>query len=223
MDENLKEHTVKSYDKDLKSIAGTIDDLVGLAVHSINIVEELINTPGADFIDRIKKHDYKINSLDHLVEKKVTAMLALRQPMAFDLRYIVSALKVSANLERIGDKAKSVVKKIHYINNLVIDDEIKDSLLKMLTIAKDMIKASVAAFNGSDAKKAEKVLKEDDKIDQIYNDLFVLIDHDKFSRQQVKLMINILFIAKAIERIADHTTNIAEITQYVISGEIADN
>ena len=91
---SLKEHTVKSYDKDLQAIASTLDDMLQLVLESVDIVVEMIRLRDKSFIEKIEAHDYKINTLDHLVERKVTAMLAMRQPMAVDLRYIISSLKV---------------------------------------------------------------------------------------------------------------------------------
>jgi phosphate transport system protein len=215
----LKEHTVKSYDKDLKSIAGTLDDMMLMVIESINMVSELINDYKNGGLEKISKHDYNINNLDHLIERKVTAMLAMRQPMAVDLRYVVSSLKVASNLERIGDQAKSIIKKIDRIGEKTLEDDVKKSLLTMLEIAKIMVKDAVVAFNDQDISKAEEVLKKDDQIDQIYSSLFGILEKENFSCGQVKNIINILFIAKNFERLADHSTNIAEMTKYVVSGE----
>ncbi|MDA0902489.1 MAG: phosphate signaling complex protein PhoU [Proteobacteria bacterium] len=224
MDNNLKNHTVKSYDKDLKSISDSIEDLLKLAIQSIDMTSSVIGKAEDDFVQRIKKHDYKINSLDSLVEKKVTSMLALRQPMAVDLRYVVCALKVSSNLERIGDKSKSVVKKLNHIGHEIMEEKVKKALFKMLDCAKEMVNDAVISFNEHDVKKADKVLKADDKIDQIYQELFLeLIDHDKLSREELKTTVNTLFIAKSFERLADHAVNIAEITHYVVSGELIED
>ena len=217
----LKQHTVKSYDKDLQSISGTLDHLLYLLNDSISMVEDVLQNPDKQMVDQISTHDYKINHLDHLTEKKVTSMLALRQPLAFDLRYIISALKVSSNLERMGDKCKSIIKKISHLETK-IDAKTKNSLLKMLEIAKEMTRDAVRAFNEHDLEKARVVLKQDDEIDQIYQQLFSIIDGDSFDRHQVQNIINIIFIAKSFERLADHATNIAEMVRYVVSGEIAE-
>jgi phosphate transport system protein len=216
---SLKEHTVKSYDKDLQSIAGTLDEMSELVLVSIDMVAEMIERGCDNFLEKITTHDYKINSLDFLIERKITAMLALRQPMAVDLRYIVSALKVSSNLERIGDQAKSVIKKIDRIGNKQFDSEVQKSLLKMADLSKIMVRDSVIAFNNQDLQKAEEVLKEDDEIDDIYSSLFGILEGESFSKEQAEKIINILFIAKSFERLADHSTNIAEITKYVSTGE----
>jgi len=215
----LSEHTVKSYDKDLQAIAETIDEMCQLVLQSIDIVALAIRNSQEDFLDRIITHDYKINSLDFLIERKVTSMLALRQPMAVDLRYIVSALKVSSNLERMGDQAKSVVKKMERIRQSKIEDGVEKVLFEMLDVSKNMVIKSVQAFNEQDAKKAEEVLQEDEMVDENYEKLFKIVDEETLSREKVVNIINILFIAKNFERLADHTTNIAEITKYVITGE----
>ncbi len=216
---SLKEHTVKSYDKDLQSIAVTLDEMADLVSISIDMVSEMIMNNHNDYLQKITDHDYKINSLDFLIEKKITAMLALRQPMAVDLRYIVSALKVSSNLERVGDQAKSIIKKINRIGTEAFDANVKKSLLEMVELSKVMVRNSVIAFNDQDTERADEVLKQDDQIDAIYSGLFVILEGDSFTKEQAERIINILFIAKSFERLADHSTNIAEITKYVATGE----
>ncbi len=218
---SLREHTVKSYDKDLQSVAGTLDEMSHLVAESLDLVAAaLANLDDESFVEKITKHDYKINSLDFLIEKKVTSILAMRQPMAVDLRYIVSSLKVSSNLERIGDQAKSITKKLLRINAKSFDSEVKKSLVEMLNLSKSMVHDSVDAFNEQNVAEADEVLKSDDEIDQIYSDLFAILEkEDSFNREQVTNIINILFIAKSFERLADHSTNIAEIAKYVVTGE----
>ncbi len=222
---NIKEgsflgHTVKSYDKDLQSIAKTLEEMLELVLESIDMVAKMIKTRDHNLIEKITAHDYKINSLDHLIEKKVTAILALRQPMAVDLRYTISSLKVSSNLERSGDQAKSIIRKIARLDEEKFANDIDQSLISMIDLSKTMVKEAIIAFNNHDLVLANLVLKQDDEIDKIYSDLFRIIDHENFSRKQVKEITNILFIAKSFERLADHSTNIAEIAGFVVTGEI---
>ncbi|NBX52804.1 MAG: phosphate transport system regulatory protein PhoU [Proteobacteria bacterium] len=217
---SLKEHTVKSYDKDLQSIVGTLDTMLEMVTQSIDMVAEMIRTRDISLIDKITAHDYKINSLDHLIEKKVTAILALRQPMAVDLRYTISSLKVSSNLERSGDQSKSIIKKIARIGNEKFEDGVEKALLDMISLTKEMAREAVQSFNNHDIELANLVLKQDDEIDKIYSDLFGIINQENFSREQVKRITNTLFIAKSFERLADHSTNIAEIAGFVVTGEI---
>jgi phosphate transport system protein len=217
---SLKEHTVKSYDKDLQSIAGTLDEMVELVLQSIDMVGEMIKNRDEAVIKKIETHDYKINSLDHLIEKKVTAILALRQPMAVDLRYIISSLKVASNLERSGDQAKSIIKKIANIGKEDFEAGVEDSLISMIELCKEMVQEAVISFNDQDVALSKEVLHKDDRIDQTYSDFFRILECDSFSKQQVKRITNTLFIAKSFERLADHSTNIAEITNFVVTGEI---
>ena len=216
---SLKEHTVKSYDKDLQSLSGTLDEMGQLVAQSLDFVSHAISNPDEDLVEQITSHDYKINALDFLVEKKITAILAMRQPMAVDLRYIVSSLKVASNLERIGDQAKSIIKKILRIKLRKFDHGVQNSLLAMLELSKVMVRDAVDSFNNQNVAEADDVLKRDDEIDKIYSDLFVILEQDNFNREQVTNIINILFIAKSFERLADHSTNIAEIAKYVVTGE----
>lgn len=217
---SLKEHTVKSYDKDLQSIAGTLDEMLYLVVDSIDMVTQMIKLRDETFIEKIANHDYKINSLDHLIERKVTAVLALRQPMAVDLRYIISSIKVSSNLERIGDQAKSIIKKIARIGKEKFENDVETSLISMIEVSKEMVRDSVRSFNDQNVELADSVLKKDDEIDQIYADLFRILEQESFSKEQVERVTNTLFIAKSFERLADHSTNIAEIAKFVVTAEI---
>ena len=168
----LKEHTVKSYDHDLKSIARNLEEMVELVVESINMVGQMLKDRDENLINKIKPHDYKINSLDILVEKKVTAMLALRQPMAVDLRYIISSIKVSANLERSGDQSKSIIKKIARVGKEKFSPEVENSLQSMIELCKEMVVDSVRAFNNHDLDLARRVAEIDDKIDDMYSNFF---------------------------------------------------
>jgi len=215
----LSKHTVKSYDNDLQNISSTIEEMLDLAIESIDMVLDTIKNNLPDSVEKITAHDYKINSLDFLIERKVTAVLALRQPMAVDLRYIVSAIKVSSNLERIGDQAKSIIKKIINAGDALLDEKLRAPLLEMISLSKVMVKDSVKAFNNQDLQISELVLEKDDEIDEIYSGLFKIIDSTNFDKVKIAKIINVMFIAKSFERLADHATNIAEINKYVVTGE----
>ena len=217
---SLKDHTVKSYDNELQSIAGTLDLTVSLIFQSLDMISSAINNNNQQLVQNITNHDYKINTLDHLIEKKVTTILALRQPMAFDLRYIISSLKVSSNLERIGDQAKNIIKKISLLEGYNFDAKVKEWLTQMINISKNMVQNAVLAFNSHNLDLAQQVLTQDDIIDQTYSNFFSLINKENFNKTEVNQIINTLFIAKSFERLADHSTNIAEITGFVITGEI---
>ena len=217
---SLKEHTVKSYDDDLKSIAKNLQEMLELVVESINMVGQMIKYRDETIIEKIKPHDYKINSLDILIEKKVTALLALRQPMAVDLRYIISSIKVASNLERSGDQSKSIIKKIARLGDEKFSPEVEQSFESMIELCKKMVVDSVSSFNDHNLDLARTIGEIDDKIDDMYSNFFKIKGQESFSAAEVKTLTNILFIAKSFERLADHTTNIAEIAEFVITGEV---
>lgn len=215
----IKQHTVKSYDKELDSVSSTLDEMLDLVIQSLDMIVKMIKSKDESILEEIRRHDYKINALDSLIEKKITAMLALRQPMAVDLRFIISSLKVSSNLERSGDQAKSIIKKIVRVGDEGFDKKVEKELLSMIELCKEMTKKSIKAFNEQKLKLSEQVLKDDDKIDEAYKNFFKIIDEGTFDKAEVKKITNTLFIAKSFERLADHATNIAEITEFVITGE----
>ncbi|MDA9231306.1 phosphate signaling complex protein PhoU [Rickettsiales bacterium] len=216
MQRNLKEHTVSSFDKDLSSISCLIKEMSELTIESVDIVDQAIKTGDKDLISNIKEHDQKINKYHSIIDDEITAFIALRQPKAYDLRFSVSAVKVSSNLERVGDYAKTVIKKI--VNIEILEDR-KNTLLNMTKLSRTMIKDSVSAIIENDLEKAEKVLASDDKIDDFYQDIFNEFSDNKISENSREL-INVIFIAKAIERLADHAVNIAAIVEYNVNGEI---
>lgn len=216
---SLKKHTVKSYDDDLKSISKNLDEMADLVLESLDMVGLIIRNNDEEIINKIRPHDYKINSLDILIEKKVTTILALRQPMAVDLRYIISSLKVASNLERSGDQTKSIIKKIARVGEKTFNDDEKKSFMLMIELCKKMIKKSIQSFNEQNLELAENVLQSDDEIDNIYANFFDIKEKTSFSQEDLRRIINTLFIAKNFERLADYSTNIAEITQFAATGE----
>lgn len=217
----IGEHNFKSQDKDLKLIADTLGELLSLLEISIAVTCEAIENPQQNLVEKIAKQDAKINKLDHSLEQQVTLILAKKQSKAFDLRFIVASLKVASNIERIGDKCKSIVKKIAHLDTK-IEKKTSHTLLKMLKIAQKMAENAVAGFNEQDSNKANLVLNQDDEIDAIYESLSADAEAGKIDVNQIQNIINILFIAKGFERMADHATNIAELTKYVITGEIVE-
>jgi phosphate transport system protein len=216
---SLGKHTVKSYDKDLQNIANILDEMLELVMVSIDMVYRSLQNNSQSMVEAITAHDYKINSLDFLIEKKITTVLALRQPMALDLRYIVSALKVASNLERVGDQAKSIIKKINKADDAIFEPKIQGPLLEMIRLSQKMVSDSVKAFNQQDLELSDEVLKIDDQIDNIYSNFFKIVDHGECNKTDIAKIINLMFIAKSFERLADHATNIAEINRYVVTAE----
>ena len=212
----LPNHTVKSYDEDLKLIAKLVNEMLGQVNISIDLISKAVQNTDNDFYVQAKDNDQTINDLDLKIEKKVTQMLALRQPMAVDLRYLIAAIKVSLNLERAGDLAKSIVGKIGKVNNSAIDEKFIALINEMVEVSKDMLKNAIESYNTQDLSQAEYVLKTDEKVNADYKKFKKIITDDSFTRDQVIDLIDVLFVTKSLERLGDHAKNIAEISQYVI-------
>jgi len=216
---SLAKHTVKSYDDDLRSVSLDLEKMLGMVHQSIDIVIEAVENLDQDYYGKIQDHDYKVNDIDKKIETKVVELLALRQPMAVDLRFVTSLLKVSANIERVGDQAKNIVGKIGKIKNQIIDQKFIDLFLNMARISKTMMKDAVDSFNLQDIDKANAVIEKDLAINADYKEFKGLIKGENFTRNEVIDMIDILFVAKSLERLADHAKNVAEISKYVITGK----
>ncbi len=216
MQRNLKEHTVSSFDKDLREISQLIIEMSELTMKSVDIVDQAIKTKDKNLILTIKDHDQRINQYHSKIDSEITAFIALRQPKAYDLRFSISSVKVSSNLERVGDYAKAVVKKI--VNIDILEDH-KKTLLNMTNLSRKMILDSVSSIIDNDLEKAEEVMANDDKIDDFYQEIFNEFSDNKISEKSREL-INVIFIAKAIERLADHAVNIAAIVEYIVNGKI---
>ena len=217
---SLQKHISKSYNQDIKDINDEINQMLELNNQALRFVKSCIDNPDTNLAGKIKEHDKKTNLIDAKIEKKVVSILALRQPMSSDLRYVVSSLRVAANLERIGDKCKNIIKEIIYIKDN-LDDKNRQILLKMLEISSRMLNSAVISFNKGDVDLAIQILAQDDEIDDIYKNNFAeILQQNNFDKMQARIAINIILITKNFERIADHASNIAEITNYVVTGEI---
>ena len=220
MQRDLGQHTVKSFDEKLSDISNLVLEMSKLTIESISLIESAIKGDTA-LMDVACDHDKKVNEYDYDISNEVVAFIALRQPKAHDLRFAISAIKVSSNLERVGDYAKGVVQKISK-SDVNLSQNYGEDLLKMTKIAQEMVKNAVNSFINNDLEKSQKVLQKDDEIDQIYRAFFSNFNNSKIDESSREL-INVIFIAKSIERLADHASNIAAIVNYVVTGKNNQN
>ena len=163
--------------------------------------------------------DPQVDGLEREVEQFVFRLLALRQPMAQDLRHIVAALKITGELERIGDYAKNVAKRSIVLDQFNMSPTLS-GLAHMSLLVQENLKAVIDAFGDNDTEKAMEVWRSDEAIDDIYNALFrELITYMMEDPRNITPCTHLLFIAKNLERIGDHATNIAEMVYYAVKGE----
>jgi phosphate transport system protein len=216
----MSKHTVKSYDDDLQQLRSLIAQMGGIAETQILGAIEALLKRDSELAERIVLADRAMDALETETEQLAIRIIALRAPMAGDLREIISALKISALLERIGDYAKNIAKRSTVLAQSSVIEPIA-IVPEMARLVTQMVKAVLDAYVGGDAVKAKMVWESDKAVDDLYNSLFrTLLTYMMEQPMHITPSAHVLFIAKNIERIGDHATNIAEIVHYNVTGQM---
>jgi phosphate transport system protein len=214
------EHFVKSFDQDLKKLTDMLVRMGGIVENQVALAAEAIMDRNADAATRTVEEDVKVDALEREIEQFVIRMLALRQPMAADLRLVVAALKATGDLERIGDYAANVAKRSIVLAQFPAPYSL-GGLAHMATLVQAQLKTIIDALGSADSEKAVEVWRSDRAVDDIYNTIFrELITYMMEDPRNITPCTHLLFIAKNLERIGDHTTNIAETIYYAVKGEV---
>ena len=213
------EHIVKSYQNELNRLSTLISDMGGMVEHQVaDACDAVINRNG-EAATAAMAQDPQVDAAEKEIEQFVIRLLALRQPMAGDLRQIVSSLKITAALERIGDYAANVAKRSVVLQQFSLPYTLS-GLAHMTQLVQQNLKNVIDAVGEGDADKALEVWRSDEVIDDIYNALFrELITYMMEDPRHITPCTHLLFIAKNLERIGDHATNIAETVYYATTGE----
>ncbi len=214
----MSEHTVKAFDDDIGQLRGLIAEMGGLAEQAIRAAIEALQRYDLEAAARIVADDKKIDALEMQVEQLAVRIIALRAPMAVDLREVVAALKIAGVVERIGDYAKNIAKRVPLIDS---HGEIEplSVLPAMATLAAALVHDVLDAFAARDAEAAVSVCERDKAVDDFYNSLFrVLVTHMMENPKTIGQVAHLLFIAKNLERVGDHATNVAEMVYYAATG-----
>jgi phosphate transport system protein len=213
------EHVVKSYDQELKRLRNLMTQMGGIVESQVALAAEAIMHRDAASAARAVEEDPKVDALEREVETFVIRLLALRQPVAGDLRHIVAALKITGDLERIGDYAANVAKRSIVLAEFSLPYSLA-GLAHMARLVQGQLKMIIDALGESDADKAMEVWRSDQVVDDIYNTIFrELITYMMEDPRNITPCTHLLFIAKNLERIGDHATNVAENLYYAVKGE----
>jgi phosphate transport system protein len=213
------EHLVKSYDQELKRLRDMMTEMGGIVESQVALAAEAIMHRDAAAATRAVEDDPKVDALERGIEQFVIRLLALRQPMAADLRHIVAALKITGDLERIGDYAANVAKRSIVLAQFSLPYSLA-GLAHMAHLVQQQLKSIIDALGENDAEKATEVWRSDQVVDDIYNAIFrELITYMMEDPRNITPCTHLLFIAKNLERIGDHATNIAETVFYAVKGE----
>lgn len=211
-------HTVKAFDEDLGQLRALISEMGGRAEAAITgAIEALVNRD-IESAAKIVEGDRKIDELESEIERQVVRLIALRAPMADDLREVLAALKIAGVVERMGDYAKNIAKRTALVQD-VRGMEAMSVLPAMGKVATEMVRNVLDAFVLRDAEAAVAVSARDKAVDDFYNSLFrTLLTHMMENPQNITASTHLLFIAKNIERIGDHATNVAEMVYFAATG-----
>ena len=213
------DHVVKSYDQELKRLRNMMTQMGGIVESQVALAAEAIMHRDAASATRVVEEDPKVDALEREVEAFVIRMLALRQPVAADLRHIVAALKITGDLERIGDYAANVAKRSIVLVQFSLPYSLA-GLAHMAVMVQGQLKSIIDALGDNDADKAVEVWRSDQVVDDIYNAIFrELITYMMEDPRNITPCTHLLFIAKNLERIGDHATNVAENLYYAVKGE----
>ena len=215
----MHNHIVKSYEAELSVLETKVAHMGGLAEQLLGEAFEALEKRNPEQARAAISRDNDIDQLHRELEEQVIIMIARRQPMANDLRQIMAVSKVAGDLERIGDLAKNIGKRALAISGENHPKTLITGLRHMVDMTTRGLNEVLDAFSARDADKALKVWRDDEKIDVLYNSIFrELLTYMMEDPRNIGICTHLLFGAKNIERIGDHTTNIAETVYYLARG-----
>jgi len=212
-------HTVKAFDDDLDQLRAMISQMGGIAENAIAESMRALMQRDHDGAERVVRDDKKLDALEAEVEASVVQLIALRAPLADDLREVVAALKIASIVERIGDYAKNIAKRVPLLEDMARIEPL--SLLpEMARLVIEMVHKVLDAFTERDAAAAVQVCERDRAVDDFYDSIFrTLLTFMMEDPHNITPSAHLLFIAKNLERIGDHATNVAEMVYFAATGE----
>ncbi len=214
----MNSHTVKAFDNDIGRLRGLISQMGGLAEDAIARAMQALARSDLDLAEQVRADDKRIDALEAEVERLAVQIIALRAPMAVDLREVVAALKIAGLVERIGDYAKNIAKRVPMIESEHRIEPIS-ILPAMGRMAGDMVRAVLDAFAARDFAAAMRVVESDTALDDFYDSIFrTLVTYMVENPRTISQVAHLLFVAKNLERIGDHATNVAEMVYFAATG-----
>jgi phosphate transport system protein len=212
------DHTVKSFDTELKHLVQEIAQMGGLAEAELAQAIDALARRDSEAATSVIESDRRLDTMEQEVSTLAVRILALRQPMAADLREVVAAIKISSDIERIGDYSKNIAKRALQLNQLAPLRPVS-SIPRMGRLAQQIVKDVLDAYVEKDANLALAAWRRDEEIDDLYTSLFrELLTYMMEDPRNIGPSTHLLFIAKNIERIGDHATNIAETVHFLALG-----
>lgn len=216
---NLPEHIVKSFDDQLKQLGNILVEMGALVESQLQQAVEALASHDLKQAKAVVEQDQKIDSRDQMVSNLVVKILALRQPMAQDLREVVSSLRISSDLERMGDYAANVAKRVPALPETMMNGQFMTGIARMGKAVQQIVKNVLDAYINKNIDQALQAWRQDEEVDALYTSVFrELLTYMMEDVRTISGCIHLLFIAKNIERIGDHATNIAETIYFMVHG-----
>jgi phosphate transport system protein len=218
------QHIASAFDRDLEGVQAQIMKMGGLVEDAIRLGAQSLETRDEELAETVRAGDKTIDALENTINEQAARVIALRAPTAIDLRLILSVIKISANLERIGDYAKNMAKRTGVLSQMAPVNDSTGSIRRMAKAVEGMLKDALDAYIQRDAELAMDVISRDEDVDQMYNALFrQFLTYMMEDQSNITACMHLHFIAKNVERMGDHVTSIAEQTVYLVTGEHPDD
>jgi len=213
----MAEHTVKAFDSEITQLRGLIAEMGGLAEIAITDAVDALIRHDEDKAHAVVAADARLDALEAEVDRLAVRIIALRAPMADDLRDVIAALKISGVIERIGDYAKNIAKRVGQIESRKFEP--LTLIPAMADIVQSMVRDVLNAYAARDDGQAIEVISRDDKVDNFYNSIFRnFVAHMMENPSTISSAAQLLFVARNLERIGDHATNVAEMVHFAATG-----
>jgi phosphate transport system protein len=213
-----QEHTVKAFDEDITKLRGLIAEMGGLAEVALHEAMEALVKGNQDLAREVIARDKRIDALEAEIDRLAVRIIALRAPMADDLREVIAALKIAGVIERIGDYSKNIAKSADKIEERRRFEPLT-LIPAMAELAGEMVHDVLTAYAARDADMAAKIIARDDKVDAFYDSIFRnFVSYMMENPSTISSVAQLLFVARNIERIGDHATNVAEMVHFAATG-----
>lgn len=218
-----EKHISSAFDRDLEQLQALLMKMGGLVESSIHDATDALINSDEDLAQKVRQADKSIDALEEEVHHQAARLIALRAPVASDLRTVLTVMKISANLERCGDYTKNLAKRTTALVQMRPVDEAGPAIRRMARDVGLMLKDALDAYLQRDAELAEQVRQRDEEVDQMYNALFrELLTHMMEDPRNITACMHLHFIAKNMERMGDHVTSIAEQVIYLVTGQMPE-
>ena len=216
-----KRHISSAFDRDLETIQALVVRMGGMVERAIADAATALETLDDELAEDVRRRDKEIDALDAQVNEEAARLIALRAPAATDLRLVLTVIKISAALERVGDYAKNMAKRSHVLATLPVIDGAGMALRRMAMTVDRMLKDALDSYIQRDVVLANDVRDRDLEVDQMYNALFrEVLTYMMEDPRSITACMHLHFIAKNIERMGDHATAIAEQVIYLVTGAL---